>query len=203
VTYSLTLEVQPGSHAYWFRGTDGKGQWVASGPQGLVVPSLDSPPTLQSPSVTTVDADRGTYLFEVTYRDPDGDAAASVRLVLDGSMYEVYGSGDVAAGITYAITLDVLEGTHEYWFSATLSDGTTVRSVVGSLSVPSKEPAPEVPLLEYLLVILLITTLISVWAARLLGRGRDGEVVVGTPESPDSESLSESGGRGKPPPPKE
>ncbi|MFH1279917.1 MAG: SUMF1/EgtB/PvdO family nonheme iron enzyme [Candidatus Eisenbacteria bacterium] len=119
-TFDVT-GLEPGTR-YWFalKTADASQNWSPlSNTAAAYTPSGNVPPTLSGgtlrPEAGTSDT---TFVFEVTYRDGDGDAPAEARLLLDGAplaMTEV--SGDYDEGALFRYEGSFGTGVHHYAFS--------------------------------------------------------------------------------------
>ncbi|MCS6951187.1 MAG: hypothetical protein NZ520_12065, partial [bacterium] len=132
----------PGSYGFRFIARDDYGAnadpLTGSGPQ------VNNPPQLLNPRVTPLSGKLSTeYVYEVTYKDADGDAprafsgapGGEVQVNIDGTWYAMtkVGTGtDYVAGVTYQLRRRLSEGTHTYQFraqdqfDAAVGPGTTV-----------------------------------------------------------------------------
>lgn len=115
-----------GKHSYGFSVTSNSTSvaFPATGELNGPTVSLDDlPPVLSGPGVTPEEGDTNDYYnFTVTYTDTEGIGAEYCRMYLDGEPMDMYTeSGDAANGTGYELTLQLLAGSHYFYFIC--SDG--------------------------------------------------------------------------------
>lgn len=126
-------DLPAGTHRFHFEANDGYrsaatvARWPAAAAQDPSV-SINGKPVLSIGAGQGVSPTTGTpstlFTWRVTYRDPDNDAPAYVRVVIDGTAYDmdkVGTSTNYIAGVTYAYSRMMPLGSHTYFFTA--SDG--------------------------------------------------------------------------------
>ncbi|MGA1849010.1 MAG: hypothetical protein ACMUHB_06685, partial [Thermoplasmatota archaeon] len=86
-------------------------------------PPVNNPPVLSGGDVDPpAGPPGGDFNFTVTYQDDDGDRPVARNVIIDGTSYEMYGTGQVFnEPVTYYRVLKMNEGIHSYHFL--FSDG--------------------------------------------------------------------------------
>jgi PKD repeat protein len=135
-----------------------------------VPPEVNSPPVLESPSATT------DGIFQVRYKDSNGDPPNEVLLILDGVSYEMAlkEGDDFTAGVVYELDLILDSGrTYSYWFKATDSNDTIGSTSAATLTTPPEEEG--IDWIFILLIILLILAIIAIIISGLSLRRKEQE----------------------------
>lgn len=149
----------PGSYGFRFEARDNYG--ADADPLTGTGPQVNNPPQLLNPRVTPASGKLSTeYVWEVTYKDADGDAprafsgtpGGEVQVNIDGTWYAMtkVGTGtDYVAGVTYQFRRRLSEGTHTFQFRAqdqfdaavgpgtSVQTGPTVNKATLTLTAPS------------------------------------------------------------------
>lgn len=146
----------PGSYGFRFIARDNYG--ADADPLTGTGPQVNTPPQLLNPKVTPTSGKLSTeYVYEVTYKDADGDApkaftgtpGGEVQVNIDGTWYAMtkVGAGtDYVAGVTYQLKRRLSEGTHTFQFRAqdqndavqtAVLTGPTVNKATITLTAPS------------------------------------------------------------------
>ncbi len=88
------------------------------------------PPQLLSPTITPLASTPGsTFTFEVTYRDPDGDAPTVHSLLLDGEPIEMAGQGSTySTGVVFRAERVLPAGLYAHVFSFDDGNGHVVET---------------------------------------------------------------------------
>jgi hypothetical protein len=146
----------PGSYGFRFIARDDYG--ADADPLTGTGPQINNPPQLLNPRVTPASGKLSTeFVYEVTYKDADGDApkafsgtpGGEVQVNIDGTWYAMtkVGAGtNYVEGVTYQLKRRLSEGTHTFQFrtqdqydaaeTAVLS-GPTVNKATITLTAPS------------------------------------------------------------------
>jgi len=146
----------PGSYGFRFIARDDYG--ADADPLTGTGPQINNPPQLLNPRVTPASGKLSTeFVYEVTYKDADGDApkafsgtpGGEVEVNIDGTWYAMtkVGAGtNYVEGVTYQLKRRLSEGTHTFQFrtqdqydaaeTAVLS-GPTVNKATITLTAPS------------------------------------------------------------------
>jgi len=142
-------KLSPGKYTFRFGANDG--EFDALGDIDWLPETVNVTPRNQLPQLRTPDVspDQGTtlttYRFDVMYRDTDNDAAASARIFIDGTGFDMLtgSSGPWNDWVTfyYDTTLDVGEN-HRYYFM--FSDGEDQVRLPLATSSPNWLPGPVV-----------------------------------------------------------
>jgi hypothetical protein len=113
-----------GTYNVKFNVSDGEGGYTIRefSIEVVIPPPPNNPPKLSGGSMMPGSGDTETqFTFSVDYTDDDGDAPASIKVVIDGKENTMkLASGEAADG-TYHYTTTLEEGPHSYYFTA--SDG--------------------------------------------------------------------------------
>jgi hypothetical protein len=146
----------PGGYGFRFIARDDYG--ADADPLTGTGPQINNPPQLLNPRVTPASGKLSTeFVYEVTYKDADGDApkafsgtpGGEVQVNIDGTWYAMtkVGAGtNYVEGVTYQLKRRLSEGTHTFQFrtqdqydaaeTAVLS-GPTVNKATITLTAPS------------------------------------------------------------------
>jgi hypothetical protein len=146
----------PGSYGFRFIARDDYG--ADADPLTGTGPQINNPPQLLNPRVTPASGKLSTeFVYEVTYKDADGDApkafsgtpGGEVQVNIDGTWYAMtkVGAGtNYVEGVTYQLKRRLSEGTHTFQFrtqdqydaaeTAVLS-GPTVNKATITFTAPS------------------------------------------------------------------
>lgn len=146
----------PGSYGFRFIARDNYG--ADAEPLPGTGPQVNSPPQLLNGRVTPLSGRLSTeYVYEVTYKDADGDApraftgtpGGEVQVNVDGTWYamnRVGTSTDFTQGVTYQLRLRLSEGTHTFYFrtqdqfdlvETPVQTGPTVNKATITLTAPT------------------------------------------------------------------
>ncbi|GIV20249.1 MAG: hypothetical protein KatS3mg023_2000 [Armatimonadota bacterium] len=146
----------PGNYGFRFIARDNYG--ADADPLTGTGPQVNNPPQLLNPKVTPVSGKLSTeFVYEVTYKDADGDApkafsgtpGGEVQVNIDGTWYAMtkVGTGtDYVAGVTYQFKRRLSEGTHTFQFRAQdqydavvtpVQTGPTVNKATITLTAPT------------------------------------------------------------------
>lgn len=146
----------PGNYGFRFEARDNYG--ADADPLTGTGPQVNNPPQLLNPKVTPVSGKLSTeFVYEVTYKDADGDApkafsgtpGGEVQVNIDGTWYAMtkVGAGtDYVAGVTYQFKRRLSEGTHTFQFRAQdqydtvvtpVQTGPTVNKATITLTAPT------------------------------------------------------------------
>lgn len=100
-------------------------------------------PVLSNPKMTPSEGDIETeFIFTVHYFDNDGDAPSSIKVVIDGSEYNMtLNAGQFSSNGIYNYLIKLSEGNHTYYFTA--SDG--IETVSTETFTTSLNEIPEKP----------------------------------------------------------
>jgi hypothetical protein len=99
---------------------------------------VNTPPRVSGQGVTPDPGnDSDTFTFQATYFDDNGESAASVLLILDGSPHAMqFASGsDPAAGQTYVASLTLAAGRHSFYIVTSDGNLTNISSTVSGPEV--------------------------------------------------------------------
>ena len=133
VTYSYVLppnslsEGPPDMHKYQFTGSDGLEEANPTAEKTGPYVVANVAPLLYSGKVEPTEGwDDGTFTYQVTYRDPNGDSPKYVKVYIDGddeahahTMTTTATDPDYTTGLTYSCTVDSLAaGSHTFFFEA-------------------------------------------------------------------------------------
>ncbi len=138
-------------------------------------PAVNTKPVLTNGKMSPASGDTDTkFTFSVHYQDADGDAPATIKVVIDGTDHALdLKSGDAADG-TYTYTAKLSKGAHTFYFSA--NDGTddavssdgTPTSIADTETTTEIEEAEEKGAFEdwmlYLIIIIIIIIIIALVA---------------------------------------
>jgi PKD repeat protein len=158
-----------------------------------VPPEVNSAPVLENPSATA------DGIFQVIYKDEDGDLPNEVLLILDGVSYEMAlkGGDDFVAGVEYELDLPLESGrSYSYWFKAIDKNDTIGMTSVATLSVPPEEEGVDwiFILLVILLIISIILLILSSISLRRKGQEKEEAATPSDPTPAAPVSSTETSG---------
>ncbi len=129
-TYTFSTTLPPGTHAYYFSFSDGKG-----GSARLPVidsyagPFVNHSPVLAGASVSPGSGTTSqTFTYSIHYSDPDGQAPSTRYVYIDGTPHDMtFASGASLSNGIYTFQTSLGPGSHTYYFLFSDGNGGSAR----------------------------------------------------------------------------
>ncbi len=102
-------------------------------------PAYDNPPQLSLPRLNNgIGRPADTFMYQVRYYDPDGDAPSTMNVVVDGTPYAMTLLSGQAADGWYTLGLALAAGSHDYYFYFEDGHGESARApLAGAAAGPA------------------------------------------------------------------